>query len=91
MSSPPRALSVHDADYDPAVGESIVVRLDGVDQHGRVEAYDVDAGTVTRCKLDARGYTFAEDDEIARETVHGVVTAEFKAALDTPSAPHPPV
>ncbi|KQM99433.1 hypothetical protein ASE77_00085 [Sphingomonas sp. Leaf226] len=31
------------------------MKLDGVDQHGRVEAYDLDAGTVTRAKVDADG------------------------------------
>ena len=55
MVTIPRRLSVHDADYDPSLGARLIVSLDGVDQHGRAEAYDLDAGTVTRPKLDADG------------------------------------
>jgi len=55
MVTIPRRLSIHDADYDPSLGERLIVKLDGVDQHGRVQAYDLDAGTVTRAKLDADG------------------------------------
>jgi hypothetical protein len=55
MVTIPRRLSVHDTDFDPTLGQRLVVKLDGVDQHGRVEAYDLDAGTVTRAKVDADG------------------------------------
>ena len=55
MVTIPRRLSIHDADYDPTLGEQLIVKLDGVDQHGRVQAYNLDAGTVTRAKLDADG------------------------------------
>ena len=55
MVTIPRRLSIHDADYDPMLGARLIVMLDGVNQHGRVEAYDLDAGTVTRAKLDADG------------------------------------
>lgn len=69
----PRRLSVTDADYDPCVGEGLIVLLDGVDQWGRAEGYDMDAGTVTRAKHDAQGRIYADGDEIAMETVTGFV------------------
>jgi hypothetical protein len=75
----PRRLSVSDPDYDPSIGERLTVRLDGDDQHGRAEAYDLDAQTVTRCKHDAAGKIYLEGEWIAMETVHGVVTVEWKA------------
>jgi len=55
MVTIPRRLSTHDIDYDPSLGARLVVMLDGVDQHGCAEAYDLDAGTVTRAKVDADG------------------------------------
>lgn len=73
MTDVPRRLSTHDDDYDPRVGERLTVLLDGVDQRGRVEAYDLDAGTVTRAKHDAEGRIFVDGDEIAMETVAGHV------------------
>ena len=69
----PRRLSVTDADYDPRVGEGLIVMLDGVDQWGRAEGYDIDGGTVTRAKHDAQGRIYADGDEIAMETVTGFV------------------
>lgn len=80
MMDIPRRLSVHDDDYDPAAGATLVISLDGIDQHGRVTAYDIDAGTVTRCKHDAQGRVCVEGDQIGMETVHGLVTVERKAA-----------
>jgi hypothetical protein len=73
MTDVPRRLSTHDDGYDPRVGEQLTVLLDGVDQHGRVEAYDMDAGTVTRAKHDTEGRIFVDGDEIAMETVAGHV------------------
>lgn len=73
MTEIPRRLSVHDEGYDPSIGMRLVVLLDGVDQRGRAEAYDLDAGTVTRAKHDAQGNVYCEGDEIALETVHGIV------------------
>ena len=75
---PPRRLSVHDVGYDPALGSRLCVLLDGVSQDGRCEAYDIDAGTVIRCKLDEQGYIYAEDDEVARETVSGKVEVKWR-------------
>ncbi|MEH3121992.1 MAG: hypothetical protein PGN16_08440 [Sphingomonas phyllosphaerae] len=77
--SVPRRLSVSDPDYDPSIGERLTVRLDGVDQHGRAEAYDLDAQTVTRCKHDAAGKIYLDGDIIAMEMVGGVVTVEWRA------------
>lgn len=80
MNAPPRRLSVHDADYDPAIGARVHVLLDGVDQRGRCEAYDADAGTVTRCKHDETGKAYVVGDEIAMETVTGKVEVSWRAA-----------
>jgi len=73
MVTIPRRLSIQDADYDPTLGQRLVVKLDGVDQHGRVEAYDLDASTVTRAKRDASGRLVLEGDEVAMETVSGLL------------------
>jgi hypothetical protein len=78
MTAPPRRLSVFDADYDPDIGRRVHVSLDSVVQT-MVEAYDVDAGTVTRPKLDPDGYIYVVDDEIARETVTGNVEVSWNA------------
>lgn len=82
MNAPPRRLSVHDEGYDPAIGARVCVMLDGVSQDGRCEAYDADAGTVTRCKLDADGKAFAVGDEIAMETVTGRVEVSWRGGAD---------
>lgn len=79
MTDVPRRLSVHDADYDPTIGDRLVVLIDGVDQYGRAESYDIDAGTVTRAKLNADGNLYCEGDEVAIETVHGKVEVSWKA------------
>lgn len=73
MTDIPRRLSVHDEDYNPAIGARLVIFFDGEDQHGRAEGYDLEAGTVTRAKHDANGKIFCVGDEIAIETVHGKV------------------
>ncbi|MES3096195.1 hypothetical protein [Sphingomonas aerolata] len=75
----PRRLSVTDADYDPRVGEGLIVLLHGVDQWGRAEGYDIDAGTVTRAKHDASGRLVLEGDEVAMETVAGRVEVTLRA------------
>lgn len=82
---PPRRLSVHDEGYDPAIGARLRVLLDGVSQDGRCEAYDIDAGTVIRCKLDEQGHIYAEGDEVARETVTGKVEVSWRAEASTPT------
>ena len=72
MTSVPRRLSVHDEGFDQAAAADLVIHLDGVKQ-ANANAYDMDAGTVTRAKLDADGNLYCEGDEVAIETVHGCV------------------
>lgn len=79
MTEVPRRLSVHDEGYDASVGQRLTVLLDGVDQWGRCEAYDLDAGTVTRTKHDAQGNVVLEGDEIATKTVTGKVEVFWTA------------
>jgi len=75
----PSRLSIDDllTKEDLAFSSCLVVRLDGVEQQ-QVVAYDIEAGTVLRNKLALNGNVFKEGDEIARETVTGVVTVEFE-------------
>jgi len=85
MVTIPRRLSIHDADYDPTLGQRLVVRLDGVDQHGRVEAYDLDAGTVTRAKVDADGLFVIEGTPcVADERGKTKLDANGKLVLSDP-------
>ncbi len=83
----PRQLSV-DPDYpgfpgniDDAMGLGrwLKITLDGVDQFGRVVAYDIAAGTITRFKYNDKGQAIVEGEEIALETVSGEVVVEIKA------------
>lgn len=78
MTAPPRRLSTDDADYDPAVGARVLVFLDGVEQRRRCVAYDADAGTVTRAKLNEAGEIYCVGDEIAMETVSGKVEVRWR-------------
>jgi hypothetical protein len=75
MTDIPRKLSVSD---NHPLAPRLRIQLDGVEQR-YVIAYDIDAGIVERCKLDADGHVYAEGDEIVRETVSGVVTVELRA------------
>ncbi|MBT2242674.1 hypothetical protein JQK15_03910 [Sphingobium sp. BHU LFT2] len=78
MKEVPRRLCVDDADYDPQVGESLIVSLDGVDQYGQATAYDLDAGTVTRVKRDEKGLILINGDEVVLETVSGDVDVRWR-------------
>ncbi|WP_395391582.1 hypothetical protein WBP07_12960 [Novosphingobium sp. BL-8A] len=76
----PSRYSVDQEDFDPDLGQRLVIALDGIDQYGRVHSYDIEAGTVTRCKRDDSGqaYVGPGTDDIAMETIHGVVSVTLK-------------
>lgn len=79
MTEPPRRLSTEDGDFPEWAGR-VLVFLDGVDQAGRCTAYDVDAGTVTRAKLNEAGELYCVHDEIAMEIVSDKVEVRLKDA-----------
>jgi len=77
---PPARYSVEQVDYDPALGARLCVHLDGVEQR-RVIAYDCEAGTVTRCVLDAEGRLVVDEnrEDVGVETVSGRVEVTWRA------------
>lgn len=76
MNAPPRRLSTEDADYDSTIGMRVCVLLDGIEQR-RLIAYDVDAGTVTRAKLNEAGEIYCVGDEVAMEVASGLVEVHW--------------
>lgn len=66
-------------DFDYEIGSRLRILLDGVEQRQAVE-YDCEAGTVLRYVLSEDGHVQlnTKRDEALRETVHGVVTVEWR-------------
>ena len=77
--APPIRYDVGQADFNPAIGERLVIYLDGEEQES-VISYDAEAGYVVRYHVDGQGnYALSDDrDEIVRETCHGHVEVRFK-------------
>ncbi|WP_311270503.1 hypothetical protein [Sphingobium sp. WCS2017Hpa-17] len=50
----PVRYSIHQKDFDPAIGRCLLISLDGVEQQA-VVAYDCEAGWVDRHVLDENG------------------------------------
>lgn len=61
------------------IAQHMSIFLDGVEQRD-VISYDCNAGTVERCKTNADGDIYVEPgtDDVAVETLKGVVTVEWK-------------
>jgi hypothetical protein len=80
-TSPPRAYSIGQPDFNPEIGRRLRICVDGIEQREVVE-YDCDAGTVLKNKLGHDGRPMLNDarDAVARETVRGTVTVEWKDA-----------
>ena len=76
---PPLRYSVGQEDFNPAIGKRLRILVDGVEQQQVVE-YDCEAGTVLKNKLGEDGHPMLnkERDAVARETVRGTVTVEWK-------------
>ena len=65
-----------DRDFDPEIGRSLNVWVDGVLQD-KVIAFDRDEGFVERyCQRE--GEMFIEGDEVAKETVTGEVAISWR-------------
>lgn len=77
VEKPPRKMSIVDRDLVAKWGCRIEIFLDNVPVSG-VTAYDCDAGTVTRHRLDANGRRFAMDGTVATETLRGGVEVRRK-------------
>lgn len=78
--APPVRYSVSQPDFDYEIGARLLVRLDGIEQK-QVVAYDCEAGTVLRNKLDEQGRAQVNPDkrdEVWRETMTGNVTVEWR-------------
>ncbi|WP_159981903.1 MULTISPECIES: hypothetical protein [unclassified Novosphingobium] len=75
--------SVYDEDFDPELGRRLIISLDGVVQD-QVVAYDIEAGVVTKHKVDAHGEVVVdrEREEIVKVDVHGAVTVTLKPEPD---------
>lgn len=71
----PTRYSVFDEDFDWDLGHRLVISLDGIVQD-QVVAYDIEAGTVLKNKLNEAGEVYLDPvlEEVAKETVHGTVT-----------------
>lgn len=71
--------SVFDDDFDHELGRRLVISLDGAVQK-QVVAYDIEAGSITRNKLNDAGEAYVDPvlEEVAKETVHGTVTVTLK-------------
>jgi hypothetical protein len=76
---PPRKFSVEQRIASPDFGPRLNIFLDGVEQR-KVIAYDCDAGTVKRFKLDRDGKIMLNEkrDEALTEIVSGIVTVEWR-------------
>ena len=85
MTDVPRRLSSDDADFQSWVGR-LFVHVDGVEQSGIVSAYDLDAGTVVRAKLNEQGEIYADGDTVATETIRGNVVVSLRPVDSHPSA-----
>jgi len=85
----PTRYSVFDEDFDWDLGHRLIISLDGVEQE-QVVAYDIEAGTVTRNKLNEAGEVYVDPvlEEVAKETVHGTVTVTLKP--EEPECPKQP-
>lgn len=59
-----------------AIGVNVVVYFDGVQVHDIIEAHTGE-GWLIRARHNVAGLVFADGDEIATETLHGLVTAEI--------------
>lgn len=79
IEHPPIRYSVGQPDYDQEIGRRLRIMVDGVEMKEVIE-YDCEAGLIVRFKLgeDGRPMLNAKRDEIVRETVHGIVTVEWK-------------
>ncbi|EJL23968.1 hypothetical protein [Novosphingobium sp. AP12] len=71
----PTRYAVGDDDFDPEVGRRLIISLNGVLQD-HVIAYDIEAGIVTKHKLDEAGEIIIdrEREEIVKIDMHGAVT-----------------
>jgi hypothetical protein len=74
---PPRRLSVSDEGFEPELGQSIEIWLDGYKQD-RVLAYDCQAGTIERMKVEGFGDPIIDGDQFVTETVSGRVLVRWK-------------
>lgn len=72
----PIRMAVSDRDFDPEIGRSLNIWVDGVLQD-KVIAFDRDEGFVERYQL-RDGQMFAEGDEVAKETVTGEVVVSWR-------------
>lgn len=74
----PVRLDVNDPAFKAWQGQPIAVTVDGVPQE-QVTAYDTEAGTVTRHKLDAAGNAMIdyEREEFVTEVVTGQVAVSL--------------
>lgn len=79
----PTRYATGDYDYDPEVGCRLIISLDGAVQD-RVVAYDIEAGFVTKHKVDAHGEVVVdhEREEIVKVDVYGAVTVTLKPEPD---------
>ena len=81
VDAPPRQYGVDMACYDPEIGNSLEVTLNGR-RLDRVISYDIDAGQVVCCKTDEDGgfVLNATRDGIEHELLTGIVGVRFKVA-----------
>lgn len=75
----PIRYSVHSADWDPAIGSRLCIKVDGVEQH-RVIAYDAEAGWVDRYETDLQGHIVVDrqGERASVERVSGRVTVALR-------------
>lgn len=75
----PTRYAIGDDDFDPELGLRLIISLDGVVQD-QVVAYDIEAGVVTKNKVDAQGEVVIdrEREEVVKVNVRGAVTVTLK-------------
>ena len=74
--APPIRYNVGQADFNPAIGERLVIYLDGEEQES-VISYDAEAGTLDCYATDPRGNYFVDPKtgEARVKTLRGTVVA----------------